>query len=129
MVQFSPHPISVSRRDVAAVGDRGQFSIVWLAGEHDGSTRLAVGAIIARASDLDGVGVLVDLSAVTFMDTSTVGSILRERNRLVARGLSLEIRAPSPAAVHVLRLCGASDLVREPVPEPAMAFMVHRAST
>ena len=55
--------------------------------------------------------VLVDLSAVTFMDASTVGAIVGSRNRLQSRAKSVEVRSPSTAARRVLELCGLAHLI------------------
>lgn len=106
--------ISVSRRGSA----RGETdcTVVWVRGEHDIATKVSVAVTIARAAQLDDVPVLVDLSAVTFMDASTVGAIVGSRNRLRLRARSLELRAPSPRALRILELCRLTGLIRsEPV--------------
>jgi anti-sigma B factor antagonist len=84
---------------------------VWVRGEHDLATKVSLAVTVARAAQLDDVPLLVDLSAVTFMDASTVGVIVASRNRLRLRRQSLEVRAPSPQARRVLELCGLSHLV------------------
>lgn len=100
---------SVSRR--ASTGGEGDRTVVWVRGEHDIATKISLAVTVARAAQLDDVPLLVDLGAVTFMDASIVGVIVASRNRLRSRGQSLEVRAPSPAAPHVLELCGLSHLI------------------
>jgi hypothetical protein len=56
--------------------------------------------------------VVVDLSAVTFMDASIVGALVGSRNRLRSKSQSLELRAPSPRALRVIQLCGLVGLVQ-----------------
>lgn len=107
-------PVSVSRR--GPVGGDAERTVVWVRGEHDITTEVFVAVGIARAARCDEVPLLVDLSAVTFMDASTVGAIVGSRCRLRSRGQSLELRAPSPPALRVLELCGLAHLVhREPL--------------
>ncbi|MEY2419562.1 MAG: hypothetical protein QOG90_2242 [Actinomycetota bacterium] len=102
-------PISLTRRDPTGVrGDR-MFTVVWLAGEHDPSTTVALAAVIDRASELDDADVLVDLSGVTFIDASVLGTLIAARNRLAARSLSLQLRAPSVVAARLLDRCGLTD--------------------
>lgn len=108
-----PHPsastISVSRRGPPPRD--ADCTVVWVRGEQDLATRVSLTLVIARAARLDDVPVLVDLSAVTFMDASTVGAIVGSRNRLASRGQSLELRAPSAPARRILELCGLTDLI------------------
>jgi anti-sigma B factor antagonist len=87
--------------------------VLWLRGEHDIMTKVSVVVGIARAAQRDDMPLLVDLSAVTFMDASTIGAIVGSRNRLLSRGKLLELRGPSPRALRVLEVCGLADLVRQ----------------
>jgi anti-sigma B factor antagonist len=107
-------PISLTRRDAAGLrGDR-RFTVVWLAGEHDPSTNVALAAVIDRASELDNADMVIDLSGVTFMDASIVGTLIAARNRLAKRSLSLQLRALSPVATRLLARCGRTDLEQLP---------------
>lgn len=100
---------SVSRR--GSTRGEADCTIVWVRGEHDIATKVFLAVTVARAARLDDVPVVLDLSAVTFMDASTVGAIVGSRNRLRSRGQSLEVRAPSPPALRVLELCGLTPLI------------------
>lgn len=107
-------PISVSRR--GSDGGDPVCTVVWVRGEHDIATKFSLMVTIARAAQLDDVPLLVDLSAVTFMDASTIGAIVGSRNRLRSHGQSLELRTPSAAALRILELCGLTHLIHvEPV--------------
>ena len=102
--------VSVTRR-AASGGDAGR-TVVWLRGEHDIATKVAVAVAIARAAQRGDTPVLVDLSGVTFMDATTVGAIIGGRNRLLSRHQQLDVRAPSRAAARILELCDLTHLVR-----------------
>lgn len=110
MVRSDSPPISVSLRDTKT--GEANCTVVWVRGEHDLATRVSLAVAVARAAQLDDVPVVVDLSGVTFMDASTVGAIVGNRNRLRARRQSLELRAPSPPALRVLELCGLESLIQ-----------------
>jgi anti-anti-sigma factor len=84
---------------------------VWLAGEHDMWSKIAIRSVIDCVADLDHGDVQVDLSGVTFMDASVIGALIGARNHLRAHGQSLFVRAPSAIAVWVLDLCHSTDLV------------------
>jgi anti-anti-sigma factor len=109
MVRSEFLPISISRpgqRD----GDR-DCTVVWIRGDQDIATKVPLVVAIARAAQRDDADVLVDLNEVTFMDASTIGAIVGSRNRLRARGQTLELRAPSVPALRLLELCGLAGLV------------------
>lgn len=116
MARSTTSAVSISRRGSAG-GDPSR-TVVSLRGEHDIATKIPLAVAIARAGQLDQVAVLLDMSAVTFLDASTIGAIVGSRNRLHSRGQSLEVRAPSPRARRMLDLCGLADLIR-PEPRPA----------
>jgi anti-anti-sigma factor len=86
---------------------------LWVRGDHDIATTVSLVVGVARAAQRCESPVLVDLSAVTFMDASTVGAIIASRNRLWSRGQSLEVSAPSALALRVLELCGLSHLIQQ----------------
>ena len=109
MVCTEVPPISVSHR--GSVRGEDDCTVVWVSGEHDIATKASLAVTVAGAAKLDNVPVVVDLSAVTFMDASTAGAIVGSRNRLRSRGQLLMVRAPSPRALRVLELCGLAHLV------------------
>jgi anti-anti-sigma factor len=112
MARFESPSVSVTPHGSAAAGGDAECTVVWLQGGHDiGSTDFLVAAF-DRADELDGANVLVDLGAVTFMDASTAGVIIGARNRLRLQARTLEVRAPSPAALRLLELCDLTQLIR-----------------
>jgi anti-anti-sigma factor len=112
MALFESPCVSVTPCGSARAGGDAKCTVVWLQGEHDAATTTFLVATLNRAAALDDADVLVDLGAVTFMDASTIGAIIGARNRLGMQARSLEIRAPSPVAAHLLELCGLMHLVR-----------------
>jgi len=84
---------------------------VWLRGEQDLSTATAVAEDMARAIAAGDGAVVVDLSRVTFMDASTVSTIVRAREFLRQHDRSLTLRAPSTCAGRIIALCDLTQLV------------------
>jgi anti-anti-sigma factor len=103
-VVSSQNRFAFAERDV----DR---TVVWLRGEHDASTVAALWDTIGQAIALDDADVVVDLSGVEFMGSATVGVIIRARESLWPRALTL--RSPSRCAQRVLDLYGLADLLDE----------------
>lgn len=118
MTRTESPPISVSRR--GATGGDAEHTVVWVRGDHDIATRVALVVALARAGQLEHADLLVDLSGVTFMDASTIGAIVGSRNRLLSRSQSVALRAPSPSARRVLELCDLAHLVH-----PAAVDVIH----
>jgi anti-sigma B factor antagonist len=112
---------AVSRR--GSTGGDAACTVVWVCGEHDIATRVALAVTLARAAKLEDVPLLVDLSGVTFMDASTVGALVAATNWVRSRGQSLHLRTASPRAMRLLEVCGLSDLIQQlPVPAGAAAL-------
>lgn len=89
---------------VLRVEEHGRFRVVVLAGEVDLAASSAV-RICLRELMVDGASdVLVDLSAVTFMDSTGLGMLVAARKQArVFRG-SFGLVAPSPPVARVLSL-------------------------
>ena len=100
---FGPSSTSRWPSRLPADADRG---VIWLRGEHDVATVAALSMTIAGAMTRDDNDVVVDLSEVEFMDAATVSVIVRTRQVLHVQSRSLLLRAPSPCAARVLRICG-----------------------
>jgi anti-anti-sigma factor len=86
-------------------------TVVWLRGEHDLVTKVALGDTLAQAVALDEADLVIDLSQVQFMDAATISVILRTRNALHPRSRSLTLRSPWGLTRRVLDLCGLTDLI------------------
>ena len=85
--------------------------VVWLRGEHDLSTDDALCATLARAIASDRASLVLDLSEVEFMAPSTLGVIVRAREFLRGRSLSLTVRSPSARARRAMDACRLNDLL------------------
>jgi anti-sigma B factor antagonist len=102
---------------VAAVvvsGGRLEPSIVVAHGEYDLSNSADLLACLERAISSNDAAVILDLSAVTFMDASTLGVIARANGLLEDESRTLVLRGPSSLARRIVHLCGLSHVL-EPV--------------
>lgn len=100
---------------LSRAGPGGKLSVVWLAGEHDISTRDVLAATLAEAISLDEPAVVIDLSGVHFISVATIAMIADAKKVLARRGRSLVLRAPPPFVRQVFHVCGLSDLLnRDP---------------
>ena len=82
-----------------------------VSGELDLATRdrlqVSVDWALASGEDL----VILDLSALSFIDASGLHTLVPARDSARIRGATLEIRDPSPALRRLLQLTGLEDLV------------------
>jgi anti-sigma B factor antagonist len=78
-----------------------------LTGELDMSNAEDIGSAVLEATSNDAVGVILDLSAVEYLDSAGIYVVFGMRSRLRARGQSLRLNVPvgSPVA-GALRLAG-----------------------
>ena len=98
-------------RDAASaaveVWSEGDRPVIGLFGEHDLASEAELLDALARFCGVGTVGdVVVDLSEATFIDSTTIASLIGGRNLMHSQGRSLLLRAPSPQARRVLELCG-----------------------
>jgi anti-sigma B factor antagonist len=90
--------------DVWREGDR---TVIGLYGEHDLSTGAELSGALASFCGVGGVGdVTVDLSQITFVDSTTITALLGARNLMLRQNRRLILRAPSVHVRRVLQLCG-----------------------
>jgi anti-sigma B factor antagonist len=54
--------------------------------------------------------VILDLGAVTFMDSTGLGTLLRIANECPPRGIRLTVRAASPAVRRLMEITGTDDI-------------------
>ncbi|KAB1911097.1 STAS domain-containing protein [Micromonospora sp. AMSO31t] len=71
----------------------------------------AVDAVLDRP---DLVEILVDLGAVTFLDSTGVAALLRAAAEAVGRGATLRVTAPQPLVARVLRITAVDVLLGWP---------------
>ena len=114
-VATSPRPTRL-RAPPRGAGTGLDPTIASLRGDQDLSTVPALCETLAGAIAAGGADLILDLSAVDFLDASTVRVIVATREFLRGRSRSLVLRSPSSCAQRVLDLCGLSGLVeRDPL--------------
>lgn len=88
-----------------AVEQSGQIARIVVAGELDvDSARELRKAGRHALAEPDCTRLVLDLSAVDFIDSSGIGALVELRNLAVAKQIGLELHDPSPRVVEVLRL-------------------------
>lgn len=96
----------------ADVGRESSHVVVRLWGEHDMASAAMITEALADAIDNSDTDVLVDLTAVTFIDCSTVRVLVRGRDMLQKRSRRLTVRVSPTAFAHRLFvLCGLDHMV------------------
>lgn len=90
------------------VSRRGHVVSVAASGEMDMSNVEDLRAVLA-AHRAPGAAIVLDLSGLTFMDSTGVGLLLDADATARADGHSLELSAPSTAVVRVLEIAGVLD--------------------
>jgi anti-sigma B factor antagonist len=65
---------------------------------------------IERAAESEAVGaVVVDMADVAFMDSTALSSLMRSKDALDQRGISLRLAAPSKAVERIFSVTGFQD--------------------
>lgn len=94
-----------------------------LRGELDAST---CGALAERLIGVPGSLIVIDLSELSFMDSSGLGAIHRARRRALEEGGTLVVSRPSPMVSRVLEITGLDTWITDWDPNwadpSAMAF-------
>ncbi|MGW1940716.1 STAS domain-containing protein [Streptomyces goshikiensis] len=94
--------------DVGVTQQTGRF-VVFVTGELDINTCPRV-TETTDALPLQGQTLLVDLSAVTFMDSAALNMLLRLRHRAHAEGGTLKLCGASDQTLQVLDISGTRSL-------------------
>ena len=107
-----PNP-SDSRADQLRLDVRadGTTVVVTVSGEVDLANRDALEQTLLDAIDRDGQGVVVDLSEVSFLDSSGVHAILTAQRVADQEGSTLILRAPQQNVAKVLDALGLTNLL------------------
>ena len=87
---------------------------VAVAGDIDLATAPEVLATLLAASRSGTVGIVVDVSAVTFFGAAGIGVFIKARNHKREQGRDLWLRAPPSIVRRVLDICDLADLVEPP---------------
>lgn len=111
MDHVEPTPTVFARggRPRVLAASEGDCAVVWLSGDHDASTVAELSGIVDRVLSTEVADFTFDLSAVTFMDSTTVAVITQTEEYLQARSRSVVVRAPSRFARVVLDPYGLRD--------------------
>jgi anti-sigma B factor antagonist len=85
---------------------RSPDTVLEVRGEIDLSNASELRDALAQAGDVGGGRVVVDLSAVEFLDSTALGVLVAGAKRLREDGGDLVIRAPQPRIRRVFELTG-----------------------
>jgi anti-anti-sigma factor len=105
--------------------EQGDALVVALAGEFDLASAQLVDEELARAQESYPV-VILDLSEVTFMDSTGLHVVLRVDERMREAGSSLRVVPGGPQVQRLFQLTGATERLRT-VPDPSPAGASDRA--
>jgi anti-anti-sigma factor len=92
---------------ITAGEDRDGVAVVALEGEMDLAAAEALRGVVDGA---DGRGLVLDLEAVTFVDSAVLKELLRARAELSARGVRLILASPPRPVRRLLELTRTSEL-------------------
>lgn len=122
MGNVEPDPQTAPLAQIDSVARDG-VRLVAVTGELDISN---VGALEHASLDLpnDGLGVVLDLSRATYIDSATLGMLFRLRRSLQRRGQSLRVVCGARSNVRrVLDIAGFDGGLAEEEPERAIAAL------
>jgi anti-sigma B factor antagonist len=97
---------------VSAAALENGFALVSAAGELDLYTSDRLRRAIAEAVELGGQTVLVDLSAVGFVDSSSLQMLARDAKRLEDRGRVLVVISNEPQTLRTLQMARLDGVIR-----------------
>ncbi len=84
------------------------YSVVAVRGEVDLHTAPKVQYAIERAAQTNGA-VVVDMSGVAFMDSTALSALVRSKDSLQQKEISLRLAAPSMAVERIFSVTGFED--------------------
>ena len=93
------------------VTDADRITVVIVTGEIDADSMLALQAPLSELSPQSHI--LLDMSAVRFMDCRGLRVILTQRIKMTEAGGSIHIRHASPAVKRLLQVSGLTDILRD----------------
>lgn len=97
----------------------GPVRLVQLVGELDVDSAKRRGAELETAVSSGGPNVVVDLSALTFCDSSGVRALLALHRQAQGSGRALHVRGASGSVAEVLRLTGVDRVLQVADGDPA----------
>jgi anti-sigma B factor antagonist len=96
-------------RTIALDDSHGDIIVVLVRGEHDIYTAPALRDRLDEALGTGAVGVVVDLSGATFLDSSILGALLEARRQALERSLGYVVclgEDPEPGVARILEITG-----------------------
>lgn len=96
-------------RTIALDDSHGDVLVVVVRGEHDIYTAPTLRDRLEEALGGSPTGVIVDLSAATFLDSSILGALLEARRQALERGFGYVVSlgdAPEPGVQRILEITG-----------------------
>lgn len=97
--------------DRFAVTWSGRTAVVTAAGEIDLTNADGLRDALLSALNAGALGLVVDLTAATFLDSAGVSALVRASRRAAATEASLRLAVTGPAVLRVLNLVGIDRLV------------------
>ncbi|CAN5751969.1 anti-sigma F factor antagonist [soil metagenome] len=110
--------------EVVRLGSRAE---VRLAGEIDVATAPTLRDAIHQVVDAGVERIVVDLAAVTFLDSFAINAIEEVRLRADVQPDRIVVVNPSPLAARIFEIVGLAELVRREPPEAGASDCVGRA--
>lgn len=95
--------------DVSIEEHAGAYSVIAVRGEVDLHTAPKVQYAIERAAENDGSAVVVDMSSITFIDSTALSMLARAKRSLEDKGIPLRIAEPSGAVERIFSVTGFRD--------------------
>jgi anti-sigma B factor antagonist len=89
----------------------GQTAVIVAAGEIDLTNAESLRDALLSALNAGAPGLIVDLTATTFLDSAGVTALVRASRRASASGAALRLAATAPAVLRVLSLVGIDQLI------------------
>ena len=96
-------------RTIALDDSHGDVLVVVVRGEHDIYTAPTLRDRLEEALGGSPTGVIVDLSAATFLDSSILGALLEARRQALERGIGYVVslgEEPEPGVQRILEITG-----------------------
>ncbi|MEJ7891962.1 MAG: STAS domain-containing protein [Solirubrobacteraceae bacterium] len=96
-------------RTIVLDDSHGDVLVVVVRGEHDIYTAPTLRERLDEALAAGPVGVVVDLSAATFLDSSILGALLEARRQALERGTGYVVclgEEPEPGVARILEITG-----------------------
>ena len=102
-------PFAMDARTIVLDDSQGDVLQVIVRGEHDIYTAPGLRDRLEEALAAEPAGVVVDLSAATFLDSSILGALLEARRQALERGVGYVVclgESPEPGVARILEITG-----------------------